>query len=374
VLISANAAWNIVNFRAALVRALIADGHEVVAAVGGDAALPDLRAMGVRAIVVPMVNASASPIHDARLLARFGALIRRERPDVFLGWTIKPNIYGTLAATLCGVPVINNISGLGTAFIRTGWLTRIVKRLYWLALRRSTTVFFQNADDRALFLAERLIQPNQARLIPGSGIDTAAFDPDRYPLPDNAVFRFLLIARLIRDKGVLDYVEAARRLIASGANARFQILGFLDVDNRTAIPRAELHSWITEGVIDYLGAAEDVRPIIARADCVVLPSYREGASRVLLEAAAMARPAIASDVPGCRDIVEDRSTGFLCRVRDPVDLANRMQAMLDLTPTKRIAMGQAARAHVITRFGEAEVVARYREAIAQALAGGAAAD
>jgi len=374
VLISANAAWNIVNFRAALVRALIADGHEVIAAVGDDAALPDLSALGVRTIALPMASASASPIGDARLLARFVALMRRERPDIFLSWTIKPNVYGSLAARLCGVPAISNISGLGTAFIRTGWLTRIVRRLYRLALRRSAAVFFQNADDRALFLTDRLVRPDQARLIPGSGIDTAAFDPARYPVSDDGAFRFLLIARLIRDKGVLDYVEAARRLIASGTTAHFQIVGFLDVDNRTAIPRTELDAWVAEGVIDYLGASRDVRPIVARADCVVLPSYREGASRVLLEAAAMARPAIASDVPGCRDIVEDGRTGLLCRVRDPVHLADRMRAMLALGPADRAAMGQAARARAIAEFGEATVVAHYRKAIAHALAGHAKAD
>ncbi len=368
VLISINAAWNVVNFRSGLVRALVEDGFEVVAAVPDDGALDRVRALGARVVVLPMTSASVSVFKDLGLFWRYLRLLRRERPAVYLGWTIKPNTYGSLAARLAGTARINNISGLGTAFIGAGWLRRVAQLLYRVGLNRSATVFFQNADDRDLFVRQGLVQSGQAELLPGSGIDPDRFDPAGWPAPAaDGAFRFLMIARLIGDKGVREYVAAAREIRASLPQARFQLLGFLDVDNRTAVSRAELDGWIAEGLIDYLGETEDVRPFIAAADCVVLPSYREGLSRVLLEAAAMQRPAIATDVPGCRDVVVAGQTGLLCRPRDGQDLARCMKEMVALAPSLRDRMGKAARAHVCRNFSEATVIAAYRAAIARSL-------
>ncbi len=367
VLISANAAWNIAHFRSALVKALIADGHEIVAAVGADTSCAALEAMGVRVQPLPMASQGISILEDVRLFLRYLALMRRERPAVFLGWTIKPNVYGSLAAAITGVPAINNISGLGTAFIRQGWLGWIASRLYRLGLRRSVGGFFQNTDDRDLFLARKLVRPSQVGLLPGSGIDASLFDARRYPVSDDGLFRFLLVARLIRDKGIVEYVDAARMLAARYPGVRFQIMGFLDVRNRTAIPRETVEAWMREGCIEYLGAADDVRPAVARADCIVLPSYREGRSRVLIEAAAMERPAIASDVPGCRDVVQHGRTGLLCRPRDAHDLAEKMRAMLELKRDDRVMMGVNARKDAIRRFPETEIVDRYRSVISRSL-------
>ncbi len=366
VLISANAAWNVVNFRSGLVRALIADGHEVIAALPEDDAL--VTALGVRTIVVPMARGGVSILADVMLVIHFVALMRRERPDVFLGWTIKPNVYGAFAAGLLGIPAIANISGLGTAFIRSTWLTTIAKRLYRIGLRHAATVFFQNADDRALFIDARLVPTDHTALLPGSGIDVAAYDRGAYPRPSAPLFRFLLVARLLRDKGVCEYVAAARIVAAHHPNVRFDILGPLDADNRTAIDTVTLQGWVDDASITYLGVTDDVRPAIAFADCIVLPSYREGISRVLLEAAAMARPTIATDVPGCRDVVVDGLTGLLCRVRDIDDLAAKMETMLAMPVLARTAMGKAARADVTIRFSETLVIDRYRRAIADAVA------
>ncbi len=365
VLISSNAAWNIVNFRSGLVRALVADGHEVIAALPENDAR--VTALGVRTIVVPMARGGVSVLADMMLAIRFVVLMRRERPDVFLGWTIKPNVYGAFAAGALRIPAIVNISGLGTAFIRSSWLTAIAKWLYRAGLRRTATVFFQNADDRAVFVDAKLVPTDRTALLPGSGIDVVAYDPESYPTPKANLFRFLLVARLIRDKGVYEYVAAARIVAARHPNVRFDILGPLDADNHTAIAACTLHGWCEDGSITYLGATEDVRPAIAYADCVVLPSYREGTSRVLLEAGAMARPTIATDVPGCRDVVVDGQTGLLCRVRDAHDLAAKMETMLALPTAIRVAMGKAARANVARRFGEAVVIDRYRRAIADAV-------
>ncbi len=367
VLIAINAAWNVVNFRAGLVRALVADGHEVIAAVPDDGALAAVEALGARVVVVPMTSASTSITGDLALLWRYVRLIRRERPDAYLGWTIKPNTYGALAARLAGVPRINNVSGLGTVFIRETWVTRVAEALYRLGLGGAATVFFHNSDDRDEFVARGLVAPECVEVLPGSGIDLAHYDPAPWPRADDGTFRFLLVARLIRDKGVHEFVEAARIVRASHPHARFGLLGFLDVDNATAISREELEGWVAEGVVEYCGAVEDVRPFLGNADCVVLPSYREGLSRVLLEAGAMARPAIATDVPGCRDVIVPGETGLLCAVRDSHSLATRMIDMLALPQERRAQMGRAAQAHIAAKYTENRVISAYRAALARAI-------
>jgi glycosyltransferase involved in cell wall biosynthesis len=362
VLISINTSWNVYNFRASLIKALIAAGHEVIAAAPPDDYSQKLDELGCRFVPLPMDNKGTSPVNDLALLARYWRLFRHERPDIFLGYTVKPNVYGSIAARALGIATVNNISGLGTAFIKDSWLTHIVKRLYRIALARSHAVFFQNHEDLGLFVREGLVDRRRALLLPGSGIDLEVFRPQTQT-DSTDVFRFLLIARLLWDKGIGEYVEAARIVRAQVPNATFQLLGFLDVENRTAVDRASVESWVSEGLIEYLGVTEDVRPFIAAADCVVLPSYREGMPRTLLEAAAMGKPLIATDVPGCRQIVEDGRNGLLCQVRDAGDLAAKMLAMLGLPAERRVALGQASRARAEREFDERIVVGSYLKVI-----------
>jgi glycosyltransferase involved in cell wall biosynthesis len=290
---------------------------------------------------------------------------------VFLGYTIKPNINGSLAAHSLGIPVVNNNAGLGTAFIRDTWLTRLARALYRMALSRSHTVFFQNDDDRRFFISAKIVRRKQARLVPGSGIDLGRFFPNEDARRiDGVPFRFLLVARLLWDKGVGEYAEAARIVRQRAPNTQFQLLGFLDVENRTAIPRSTVEGWTAERLIDYLGAADDVRPWLAEADCIVLPSYREGTPRTLLEAAASGKPLIATDVPGCRQVVENGVNGYLCNPRDSKDLAEKMLKMIRLSREERGAMGSAGRLKMEQEFDEGIVIARYLEIIAKILAQG----
>jgi glycosyltransferase involved in cell wall biosynthesis len=292
IIISANAAWNLVNFRAALIRALIAAGYRVVAAAPPDPeAEAGLAALGCEFVAIPIDSRGLSPIGDLRTLIAFYKIFRRVRPLALLGYTVKPNIYGSLAARAAGVRAINNISGLGTAFIRRNWLTHLVKRLYRTGLARSDVVFFQNETDRDEFLTARLVSQRQARLLPGSGIDAEWFAPRPRPPKGEGTTNFLLIARLLRDKGVVEYVDAARALRRNNPALRFRILGFLDVENRTAIKRQTVDGWVDEGAVEFLGASGDVRPYIAYADCIVLPSYREGTSR-WARTTAFARPSM----------------------------------------------------------------------------------
>jgi len=368
VVISINASWNIVNFRTGLLKALVAAGYRVVALAPRDAFSDRFPALGVEYAPIEIDNQGTSPLRDLALLWRYRRALARLKPDILLAYTIKPNIYGSLAAHSLGIKVINNVSGLGTTFIKESLVTRIVRRLYKTAFRRSATVFFQNSDDQALFVSGRLVAVDRARRLPGSGVDLDRFRPSAEQPEGSGGFVFLMVARLLWDKGVREYVEAARLVRVHFPDVRFQLLGFLDVPNRTAVGRAEVEGWVAEGLIEYLGEAEDVRGFLAIADCVVLPSYREGLPRTLLEAAAMARPLIAADVPGCRDVVANGINGYLCGVRDPASLAEAMLKMLKLAPAERERMGAAGRARVEAEFDERIVIRRYLEAIEEALA------
>lgn len=365
IVISINASWNIINFRSGLVRALRRAGYRIVALAPRDAYSDRLEALGMEFVPLPMDTQGISPFRDILLCWRYYKMLRSLRPAIFLGYTAKPNIYGSIAAHALGIKVINNVSGLGTAFIREDFLTRIVTLLYKLALRRSATVFFQNRDDCDLFLGHGIVKAAQARLLPGSGIDLDHFRPSRRRAKGD--FRFLLVARLLWFKGIREYVEAARLVRKKVPEARFQLLGFLDPANRNAVSRSDVERWVGEDIMEYLGEADDVRPFVAAADCVVLPSYREGLPRTLLEAAAMGKPLIATDVPGCRHVVEHEVNGLLCLPRDADSLAEAMLKMLRLPAARKAEMGAAARAKVEAQFDEQIAVGLYLEAVRDAL-------
>ena len=365
IIICINTAWNLVNFRSGLIKALVQHGHEVLAVAPFDEYAIQLTGLGCRFVPLPMHNGGTHPGRDAILLWRLFRLFRKERPDVYLGYTVKPNVYGSLAAGMLGIPVINNIAGLGAVFIRGGFLVRLVRWLYKTSLKRSSKVFFQNDDDRQLFISGGLVNETITDLLPGSGIDLTRFAVTSLPSlpPANRKFRFLLIARMLRDKGVVEYVEAAKVVKRKYPDVEFALLGFLDVHNPAAISRAEMDSWVAEGSVIYLGVSDDVRAENATADCIVLPSYREGTPRTLLEAAAMGRPIVTTNAVGCTEVVDYGQNGFLCKVRDSADLANKMESMLKLSPQERQDMGRKGRQKMEREFDEAIVIQKYLNAI-----------
>ena len=363
ILVSANSCWNIVNFRVGLIRALQGRGFRIVVAAPDDAYRSKVADLGVDFVAVPINSPGISVIEDLRLLTHYVDVVRELKPFAFLGFTAKPNIYGSLAARLAGVKVINNISGLGTVFIRRGPLTALVTRLYRVALRRSSTIFFHNPDDLQLFVGKRIAPRDRAQLLPGSGVDLERFMPRPAVATADGGFRFLMVARLLWDKGVAEYVEAARIVRRSHPNARFRMLGRIGADNRTAVPSSAVERWQEEGVIDYLGESDDVRTAMAQADCIVLPSYREGLPRALLEGSAMSKPLIATDVPGCRDVVEDGRTGYLCAVRSADSLAAAMLKMIATPANERLKMGELGRRKIEQEYGETRVIDKYFEAL-----------
>ena len=345
-----------------MIKALIADGFTVIAAAPYDSqVVGQLREIGCVYEPIPMDPAGLRPWQDLKTLLAYRRLIARYRPAAIFSWTIKANIYATWAAGSAGVVSLPNVSGLGTAFMQRGLLRHLARQMYRHAFRRADSVFFQNEDDFALFVRDGLVQESKSIVLPGSGVDTTVFAP--VSAERSAAGHFLMISRLIADKGVREFVEAARSVRERHPHLRFTIMGQMNVPNRTAIGREELQSWIDEGVIEYKPPAEDVRPSISAADFIVLPSYREGMSRVLLEAAAMGRPSITCDVPGCRDIVLDGRNGYLCAPRDVGSLRDAFLRAAATDDREWSRMGQAARTIATERFSEAVVIGAYRDAL-----------
>jgi glycosyltransferase involved in cell wall biosynthesis len=365
--ISSNNLAAIATGRASLIAALQEAGYAIAALAPDGPGRAELEAMGVIVHSVPVDARGLSPWRDVATLLAYQRALKASGAAIFLGFTIKPNIYGSLAARSLGIATINNITGLGEVFARDGALARLVRMLYRAALRLSKTVFFQNADDRDIFRRAGLVTDRQARLLPGSGVDLKRFKPTAAAERSEKVV-FLLAGRLLWDKGIREFVEAARRLREHRDDVEFRLLGPIEPASASAVPKEDVAAWERDGTIVYLGSVGDVRRTFAEADCIVLPSYyREGVPRVLLEAAAMGKPLITTDWPGCRDAVDDRVSGLLCTPRDAKSLAQAMISIADMTRTTRDAMGQAGRAKLERQFDEKIVHRAYLYAIAEAL-------
>ena len=366
ILITVNAAWNIWNFRKPLVEALLEDGHQITIAAPTDDSVPELEALGCDFIPLRMDAKGLNPLDGASLISQFRRIMRAAESDLVLSYTIKNNLFGAIAAKSRRIPFIPNVTGLGTAFLSGKVLQTVAEQLYRAAFRSLPVVFFQNKDDLALFVKRGLVRTEQAILLPGSGIDLDRFPAT--PFPVGAEFKtFLMISRLLRDKGVIEYADAARVVRQKYPTARFQLLGAIGSENRTSIGVSEVEAWAAEGIIDYLGTTKDVRPFIETASCIVLPSYREGAPRTLIEAAAMARPVITTDVPGCRSVVDPDISGYLCEARSALSLANSMALFLSRSDDAQSEMGLAGRRKMAAEFDQAIVVEAYRSAIASIL-------
>jgi glycosyltransferase involved in cell wall biosynthesis len=360
VVIAYNTCWYVYNFRLPLIRSLIARGWRVTVVAPRDEYTDRVVAAGTAHRHIKLESKGMNPFRELQTIRRFSAAYRELRPAVALHYTIKPDIYGSIAARALGIPVINTITGLGTMF--SGGPKELLARiLYRRAFSRANLVFFQNADDRALFLERRLVREGQTALLPGSGVDTERFSPR--PRGEGP-FTFLLAARLLRAKGVEDFLAAARRVKGRHAGTRFVLLGSHDPRDAEYADLVQLSEATTEGLVERPGHVDDIRPYIASSDCVVLPSfYREGVPRSLLEAASMGKPLIAADSVGTREPVRDGVNGFLCRPKDPDDLAARMEVMINLEPEQRAEMGAASRRYVKERFDEKIVIDAYLQAV-----------
>ncbi|NOT51413.1 MAG: glycosyltransferase family 4 protein [Chitinophagaceae bacterium] len=322
--------------------------------------------------LVHFVDVGKAVLNPATALKYYGRLkkaLQKATPDVVLTFTIRPAIYGNLVTRSLKLPTISTITGTGPLFDSRSISYTIARQLYKRVLKKTKFVFFPNYDDLNGFVERGYIKREQARRVPGSGINYEQFSPQPSTRANDGKFVFLYISRLIKDKGVMEYVEAASILKDHFPNAAFHIVGPLWTGNKKSltVTADELNGWIEKKWIVYHDKQKDVRPFIANADCVVMPSYREGMNNVLLEAASMARPLIATDVTGCRDIVDNGVNGLLCKVKSGKDLAEKMKRMMSLSSGERETMGQKGREKMIKEFDKKIVIRSYLEAIEEVL-------
>lgn len=360
--IAVNNSWYAWNMRANLGFAFQKQGYEVVFISPYDKYSENIKEH-FRYIDININSKGTNPIEDLKTIYMYYKTYKELKPDIVLQYTIKPNIYGTIAASMLNIPTINNIAGLGTLFIKQNFITSIAKWLYKFSQKRATKIFFQNQDDFKMFVEEKLVLQEKCDVLPGSGVDINKFVPIEKK-EDDGVFRFLLISRMLWAKGIQEFIDAAKIIKEKYNNVEFQLLGHLDVESPTAISKEQMDIWVKDGYVKYLGSSDDVRVEIAQADCIVLPSfYREGTPRILLESASMAKPIITTDNVGCKDVVDDGVNGFLCKIKDSEDLALKMEKMLNLSFYERNTMGKAGREKIVKEFDEKIVMEKYLKAI-----------
>jgi len=355
-------AASVPSFREPLLRDLGRRGWEVILAVPdcSDVLRAFLKGLGVKCAPYPLARTGVNPLEDLRTLLALWRLVRRERPSLVLTFQLKPNIYGVLAAGLPGVPRrAAVVEGLGFAFtsgeetFKKRVVRAVLKALYKLSFAFAHKVFFLNPDDLREFVAQGLVRPEKAVLLGGIGVPLEEWPPAP---PHLEPLTFTLIARLLREKGVREFAEAARRVKARHPGVRFLLIGPLDT-NPGAIPEAEVRSWVEEGILEWIPWTEDVRPYLRETSVYVLPSYREGVPRSTQEAMAMARPVITTDAPGCRETVIDGVNGFLVPPRNPEALATAMFRFLE-NPELIVTMGEASRKLAEERFDAYKVAER----------------
>lgn len=356
-----NTSWNVYNFRMGLIKALQEQNYKVTVIAPRDEYTPKLIEAGCTYEEVTLDSRGANIIKDIGLIFELIKIYRRVKPDIVLQYTIKPNIYGTIAAKWLNIPAVNNVCGLGTVFLKKNLVSKIASLMYRISFKFPQKVFFQNSYDRRLFIKNGLVKKEITDILPGSGIDLEKFKASGFKR--NKRFTFLLISRLIHDKGIIEYIKAVEILKSKGVDAKFQILGPKDPEHKRGIKTEIVDQWIQNNTIEYLGTTDDVRSFINQSDCVVLPSYREGTPKTLLEAASSAKPIVTTDVPGCKDVVVHNYNGLLCKVKDPEDLAQKMIKVANYDNTKLQELGENGRKKVESEFSEKIVVDKYLYAI-----------
>ena len=319
---------------------------------------------GVRWIETPLDGTGINPVQDLKYLLLIYKIFRKENPDVILSFTIKSNIYSCLAASMNSMPVICNVSGLGTVFLVKGITGRIAMMLYKLAFRHARYIFFQNQDDQELFTNHIQVKEEKRGLLPGSGINL-----DEYPYtkpPFGKPLKILMISRLIIEKGVREFAEAAS-FFADRKEVAFTLVGKFDENHSRSIDKAELERWIDNDWISYLPHSNKIKDLIASHEVVILPSYREGTPRTLLESAAMGRPLMASNVPGCKEVVMDGNNGFLFEVKNAKSMMSKVKLYMSLSEAERTEMSLASRSLVEEKFDEKLVIKTYDAVICRIL-------
>ncbi|WP_319481190.1 glycosyltransferase family 4 protein [uncultured Draconibacterium sp.] len=362
-----NTSWYIYNFRKNLITELQKDGYKVVAIAPTDEYSSKLEELGCTFHHIDIDSKSKNPIYDLALLLRIRKILAKTKPDVLLNFTIKPNVYGSLAARTLGISCINNVAGMGTLFSDGFFSRTILKFLFKVSQCGVKTVFFQNPDDLKELTKTNIINDKKARLLPGSGVNLEEFPYT--PIKNRDGLVFLLIARMIHPKGICELVDAAKILRQKGHhNFKIQLLGEMGVNNPMAISSSEMKDLVKNEFVEYLGKTDNVKVVIQDATFVVLPSYyREGTPKSLLEALAIGRPIITTDMPGCKETVINGVNGLLCKPKSAIDLSVKMETFLKLDSKQRLEMGRQSRKLAESKFDEQIIIGEYKKAILETL-------
>ena len=349
------------NFRAGLIKALLKERHQVICIIPREEASQSLRELGVEVQEVFIDATGTSLLGEIRYCYNLFYILFKTKPDYYFGYTIKPNIYGAFISRILNIKSILNITGLGSSFLKNNFLTKIIFLLYRVSLSSAHLVFFQNEEDREIFFHTRILTNQKTMILPGSGVNLNKFSMDFAPNAfeetvqknkSKADFNFLLISRLLVDKGILEFIEAIKILKTEDRKFTAIILGPIEGLNSSSIDRAQLENWILQDLVIHHDFTDDVRPYIYNADCVVLPSYREGTPKSLLEAGAMGKPLIATNVPGCRNVIEDGLNGFLCEPKSSKSLAEAMRKVLTMNSETLKNLGIESQKKITKEYDE----------------------
>lgn len=353
ILVLTNNIGGLYSFRKEVMQAILNAGHSVIISAPFDKRSKSFEEIGCRLIDIQFNRKGTNPLKDIGLMLQYRRLIKQVKPDIVLSYTIKPNLYGGMACQLCGVPQLANITGLGSAVENPGWLQRLTILLYKAGLRKTKTVFFQNKANMEFCLVHNMVRGN-VKLIPGSGVNLHFHSLQPYPSETEPIC-FIFISRLLREKGIEEYLLAAQEIKRKYPAVEFHILGYCEETYQNLIEKLQ-----KEGVIIYHGAQPDVRPFIGKAWCTVHPSfYPEGMSNVLQESCAAGRPVITTDRPGCREIVDNGLNGYIVKQRDGYDVARKIEQFISLPYEQKREMGLAARRKVEKEFDRQFVVDAY---------------
>jgi len=357
ILVLTNNIGGLHSFRKEVMLAIMDEGYEVhISYPDEDSRAEYFEGIGCKMHFMPFNRRGTNPLKDLKLVKDYIALIKKVKPIVVLTYTIKPNVYGGMAAAWCGVPQIANVTGLGDAVENPGLLQKITVTLYKMGLRKANTIFFQNSTNRRICIERGIAKEDRTELLPGSGVNTAHHTYQDYPA--DGVIKFLFIARLLKDKGTSEYFRTAEAIKAKCPNTEFQILG-----SSEGMYDEELKEMVDKSVINFLGSTKDVRPHIGAVHCTVLPSYHEGLSNVNLESAANGRPVITTNVPGCKETVDDGVTGLLCEVKSAESLTAAVEKFINLPYEQKKQMGIEGRKKVEREYDRRIVIEKYLNAI-----------
>ena len=360
ILIIANSLWNIYNFRYELVKELIKNKYQIYIIAPKSDEAHFFKKIGCNYYDIKIDRKGKNIINDVIYFFKLYKFISTIKPNLILSFTIKPNIYSSIASFFTRTPNIITITGLGSSLINENFSKRIIHFLYKFAINCSNMVFFQNSHDRKYFIKNICNKKFESKKISGSGINLNKFKYDKkFQHRKSSVIKILMISRILKDKGVYEYLYAAKKISINFKNIRFYYLGSFDYDNPSFISKSEFKKIISQSGVEFLGYKENVKNYITKADIVVLPSYREGLPRSLLEAQAIGRPIITTNAPGCIDLIVNQSNGYSCKLKNKEDLFKKIELMINIKHKERVKMGQIGRKIVENQYDQVKVIKTY---------------